>query len=269
MNENYTVYMHRFPNGKVYIGITSKKPELRWMSGKGYQTQNVYKAILKYGWENIEHIILLSGLSKEDAEKKEIEFISAFRANEREFGYNIESGGSCSRPLSEQTKQKIRIARIGTKASEETKKKMSEARKGKPGKRMLGKDNPNYGNHKIAGENNPFYGKRHTKETIEFLRQKATGVVFSEETRKRLSESHKGLLVGEKNPMYGVTGSKNKNSKKIVQYTKEGVFVKVWDCAADVERETGIAHNSIGRCCNGNLRSAGGFVWRHYNANQP
>ena len=24
MSENYTVYMHRFPNGKVYIGMTSK-----------------------------------------------------------------------------------------------------------------------------------------------------------------------------------------------------------------------------------------------------
>ena len=71
MNENYTVYMHRFPNGKVYIGMTSKKPEDRWERGSGYRTQNVFKAILKYGWDNIEHIVLFDALSKDDAEKKE------------------------------------------------------------------------------------------------------------------------------------------------------------------------------------------------------
>ena len=52
MSENYTVYMHRFPNGKVYIGMTSKKPEDRWKRGSGYRTQNVFKAILKYGRDN-------------------------------------------------------------------------------------------------------------------------------------------------------------------------------------------------------------------------
>lgn len=37
MSENYTVYMHRFPNGKVYIGMTSKKPEDRWKRGRTQQ----------------------------------------------------------------------------------------------------------------------------------------------------------------------------------------------------------------------------------------
>lgn len=42
------------------------------------------------------------------------------------------------------------------------------------------------GGKKLFGENNPFYGKTHT-----------------EETRKILSEKHKGMYDGEKNPMYG------------------------------------------------------------------
>lgn len=262
MDREYSVYMHRFPNGKVYIGITKYPVKHRWARGEGYSHQPVYKAIKKYGWENIEHIILFSGLTKEEAEEKEIELIEKYHATDRGHGYNIEEGGYTSK-LSEATKEKIRMARLGTKASEETKKKMSKARKGRPGKKMFGADNPNYGNHKIKGENNPFYGKKHSPEVIQLLREKATGVIVSPATRKKLSEAHKGLMTGEKNPMYGKTGAKNVNSKKIGQFTKEGEFVREWDCAADVEREMGIAHNSIGRCCNGNLRSAGGYVWRH------
>ena len=264
MNENYTVYMHRFPNGKVYIGITKYSANHRWSNGNGYKRQFVYKAIKKYGWENIEHIVLFDKLSKEEAEKKEIELIAIYESTNPSKGYNIESGGNVCKKLSETTKQKIREKHIGKKLSEDTKRKISEGNIGKTHGVMFGSNNPNYGNHSFAGKNNPFYGKKHTPEVIEFLRKKATGVVISDETRKRLSESHKGLLVGEKNPMFGVTGAKNRNSKKVAQYTKEKELVKVWDCAADVERELGIAHNSIGRCCNGNLKSAGGFIWEHY-----
>lgn len=33
------------------------------------------------------------------------------------------------------------------------------------GEKMLGKNNPNYGNHKLAGKNHPMYGKKHSPET--------------------------------------------------------------------------------------------------------
>ena len=36
---NYTVYKHICPNNKVYIGITVKKPEVRWNKGLGYKKQ--------------------------------------------------------------------------------------------------------------------------------------------------------------------------------------------------------------------------------------
>lgn len=41
MNNCYTVYKHISPSNKVYIGITSRKPELRWRKGNGYY--NNYK----------------------------------------------------------------------------------------------------------------------------------------------------------------------------------------------------------------------------------
>lgn len=65
--KKWIVYVHIFPNGKLYFGITSKQPNARWEGGSGYgDNQPVMKAaIAKYGWENIEHEILFEGLSRE------------------------------------------------------------------------------------------------------------------------------------------------------------------------------------------------------------
>ena len=90
----YTVYKHTSPSGKVYIGVTSLRPKERWSGGTGYvKNKHFYRAIKKYGWENIKHEILFDGLSKEDAFKTEIELIKEYRSSEREFGYNLGTGG--------------------------------------------------------------------------------------------------------------------------------------------------------------------------------
>lgn len=34
LNNNYTVYAHKFPNDKYYVGITRQSPEQRWLNGK-------------------------------------------------------------------------------------------------------------------------------------------------------------------------------------------------------------------------------------------
>ena len=69
---NYVIYCHKNKiNSKCYIGITQQKPKRRWQNGVGYKTQNFYRAIEKYGWNNFEHIILEEGLSLEEATKKE------------------------------------------------------------------------------------------------------------------------------------------------------------------------------------------------------
>lgn len=115
-NKEYTVYKHTTPNGKVYIGITCRKPECRWNNGKGYtHCRLFYNAIKKYGWENIQHSILLSGLSKEDAEQKEIELIEAYKSNDREYGYNLMSGGQTNGHHSLETKLKLSKAHSGSR----------------------------------------------------------------------------------------------------------------------------------------------------------
>lgn len=70
-------------------------------------------------------------------------------------GKNTPKPWLSGRVLSEESKQKIREKHLGKKLSEETRKKISE------------------NHHDISGENNPMYGKKHSPETIEKLREKA------------------------------------------------------------------------------------------------
>lgn len=119
MEENYKVYKHTAPNGKVYIGITKReRAEERW--GKdGYEYRrgsnpHFSRAINKYGWENIKHEIIIDGLTKCEAEQLEMELIAEYRSNERKYGYNIENGGNCSGTHSKEVREKIRQANLGS-----------------------------------------------------------------------------------------------------------------------------------------------------------
>lgn len=67
--DNNTLYRHTTPSGKVYIGITNQNPEYRWNHGKGYMNCNgpFKSSIIKYGWDNIKHEILITNLTRTQA----------------------------------------------------------------------------------------------------------------------------------------------------------------------------------------------------------
>ena len=89
----------------------------------------MFKAIMKYGWENIGHEIVCEGLTKEQAESKEKELIEIYKSNNPAYGYNTEGGGNLSKTVSESTKEKLRQINLGKKHTEETKKKSSKSMK--------------------------------------------------------------------------------------------------------------------------------------------
>lgn len=53
-----------------------------------------YNAIQKYGWGNFKSVVLLEGLSKEEADIFEIELISKYNTTNDEYGYNLSKGGN-------------------------------------------------------------------------------------------------------------------------------------------------------------------------------
>lgn len=134
--KTYCVYRHTAPNGKMYIGITSKKPEHRWNHGRAYfQNKHFSRAIKAYGWDSFKHEILIVGLSKEEACEKEKELISKYQSNKQEYGYNLSSGGENPAEgtiQSEETKAKRSVSNKGKKRRPETGAAISAAKKGRP-----------------------------------------------------------------------------------------------------------------------------------------
>lgn len=65
------------------------------------------------------------------------------------------------------------------------------------------------------------------------------------------------------NNNYGTRNEKVKraNGKPVLQYTKEGEFVKEWQCTREVKRILGI--RNVHYVCNGKRKSAGGFIWKY------
>lgn len=246
-SENYKVYKHTLPmdvsgkqNDMVYIGITSKKDvKQRWLNGSGYKKQDYfYNAIKKYGWDNFKHVVLFNGLTKQEAEQKEIELIAKYNSSNRLFGYNRTNGGNCIGTVLQETKDKISKANIGNqyslgfKQSIETRKRKSIA--------MMG--NQNGKGQKLSDEHKRILAESHkTKEFRRKISKSNTGKRHSEETKRKLSETHKGL------------------GAKMVRCVETGA---VYNSIKDAHKETGACH--IVDCCKGNRQSAGGYHWEYY-----
>lgn len=229
MDRKYKVYEHICPNGKIYIGITQQEPRKRWKNGEGYKTQQLfYKAIKKYQWNNIEHIILFDNLTKEEAEQKEIELIRQYQSNNSQYGYNLDNGGNCVGKMSEQTKRKIGQANKGNPPNkgsfkkghksfltEEAKIKISKSSKGKPA---------------TSGS----FKKGH----IGYRK----GIPMSNETKIKIIE---------------------KSSKKVLQYDINGAYINEYKSISEASKEVGLKNGShIGSCCNNKRKTAGGYKWK-------
>jgi len=156
MDKKYTVYMHKNKiNGKVYIGATSLKPEIRYgRDGKNYKvTPRFWEAIQEYGWASFDHIILKAGLNKEDAYKYETDMIKEYKSQNPEFGYNVQRGG-----LSQPGKDN---PFFGHTHSEKTRDIISEANR----KRVWKDESKKKITEKLSGSKSPCAKKIICKET--------------------------------------------------------------------------------------------------------
>ena len=132
MKNTYCVHLHTNKiDGKKYVGQTCQIPEKRWKEGKGYKgCVHFFNAIIKYGWDSFDHMIIADNLNHEEANYLETALITALKTTDPEYGYNMTSGGSNKRP-SEEARRHMSEAHLGLKLSEETRRKLSEAAKGK------------------------------------------------------------------------------------------------------------------------------------------
>lgn len=244
--KTYSVYVHIFPNGKRYVGMTSATPiEKRWGSnGCRYQNQSVYKAILTYGWENVIHEVTCEGISFEDAEIKERELISQYRTTSPEHGYNISFGGIRGKGiLNESTKEKLR---------------------------QWDYDHPE------TAERMRWYARHKSQETIGKIRKKATGIKQSEETkekraRKLRGRKHSSEVIEKMRKAQSNRPWEEKRmeatlavcEKKVSQYDAFGNYICSYDSATKAAKAIGGSFGSVSRCCRGERHTYKGYVWQY------
>jgi hypothetical protein len=196
-------------NGKIYVGIHSSEKE--FLATEYYGSGLLIKrAVAKYGKTKFTRKVI-----EEANSRALIEHVEEMIVNEefigREDTYNVKTGGA-NGLLSEDTKNKIREAHRGTKASEATREKMSEQRSGElnPMYGKRGKSSPLFGrkaspatklkmSEKMSGANNPNFGKHPSKESRAKMSNSHKGKTgfykgkhLSEETKDKIRLANKG-----------------------------------------------------------------------------
>lgn len=134
----------------------------------------------------------------------------------------------------------------------------------------------------LIGEKNPFYGKHHTEETKQKLREKSTGRKQTEETKQKMAEFQKKRWTnemkeewgqkfsGENNGMYGKHHSeeaKNRigelNGKPVIQFDNDDNFISRYRSGKNASEVTGISQRGIMKCCQDKQKTAGGYKWKY------
>lgn len=191
MDKTYYVYMHRNKiTGEVYVGRTRLPQNERFRTdGSGYKLcKKFYPAITKYGWDNFEHTILETGLTKEEANAAEIKYIAMYDSFNNGYNNTIggDGGGMRGKKQTEHSKHKSSISHMGEKNSmygrhhtQETKKLLSDLAKKRPHKRHSEETK-----RKIATSH---IGFRHTEETKAKISLNRTGIKMPQQARQALS----------------------------------------------------------------------------------
>ena len=188
----------------------------------------------------------------EIASERERYWISYYDAMNPKHGYNKTGGGECASGFkmskeatqkatktrkehyaqglykiehTEESKRKLRESWArrkanGYKMSDETRKKLSESKKGQ----KWSEEQRQKTSDAMQGENNPFYGKHHTDETRKKIADKATGRHHTEESKRKMSESRKG----KNNYMYGRRGELCPHYGKKAIHNSDGDIIYVF-----------------------------------------
>lgn len=203
---NYIYLITNNINGKIYVGKHSTDNLNDGYMGSGVALHRAYN---KYGIENFTKKILAFADTEEKLNWFERFYIKKYHARTK--GYNLTDGGEGTlgyepwwkgKARSEETKRKISEANKGKKRaqfSEETRKKMSEAHKGKTmsdeQKQKLSdlKKGCKYPNRKPMSEE----ARKRLSEYRKGRPSHNKGKPMSKETKRKMSEIHKGRKLSE------------------------------------------------------------------------
>ena len=151
--------------------------------------------------------------------------MALYKSDQKQFGYNLTSGGEdCFKP-SEETRARMR----------------------KP-KSKQGKLNMSLNHADFRGERNPMYGK-----------------TFSDGHREKISKALTGRKLPEAQvlKMRSRKGTVFSYSKKVIQMLPDGEHVNAFDTITIAAEKTGCARQLISKCCSGKRKTTGGYRWKY------
>lgn len=226
-DKKFSVYVHISPSNKYYVGITCQIPTRRWGSNGRTYKNNIYfwNAIQKYGWNNFQHEIIAQNLTMDEACNFEIVLISKLKSNNQKYGYNRSSGGEVN---------------SGFHLSEETKRKLSQAAKGKKlsEKHRLALIKANTGSHR----------SEETKRKISI----ANSHPKSEETKLKVSIAKQG-----------------QGAIPIIQYDLNGNYIREWESAFKAMKELKLPSRScIANVLSGRCKQTHGYIFKYKDINR-
>jgi group I intron endonuclease len=110
----------------------------------------------------------------------------------------------------------------------------------------------------ISGSKHYNFGKQLSENHRNNISAGGKGVARRKETRVKISKA----TSGEKNPMHGMTGAKNKKSKPIIGLSIDDGYCVRFESAQLATKE-GFQQPQITKCCTGEIRAHAGFLWAY------
>jgi len=238
-------------NNKMYVGKMSKPVnKSKYYLGSGVV---INKAIQKYGKESFIKEILEENIKPEELSIREIFWIEKLNTK-RPNGYNLTDGGEGTAGYKKTHTQieNHRKAITGKKASEETRKKMSDAHKGK-------KLSPEH----VMNVSKALTGRKLSPEHIKKVSEGNKGKKISEDQKRMISEFHKGRPTSEETKVK--MSLANKAKVKIQQLSLDGQVIAIYSSTKDAAKCMNTLRTSIAKCLSGKRKTHLGFIWKKLN----
>lgn len=237
---NYKKYIGQSVD--VYGRWNQHRSELRHNAHENEHLQNAWNLYKESSF----CFYLLEECDNDALDERESYYIQLFDTENRDKGYNIESGG-------------------GHKfASEETRKKLSESAKVRfsvpENNPMLGKHHSEETKQKLremmTGENHPRFGQKHSEESRKKMSNALIGHPMSDETRKKIGDKARGRKASAETKQKLSELRTGKGNPRVRAVYCPGLNQRFWG-AKEAEELYGINASHICQCCGGTRKHAG------------
>lgn len=226
-------------NNKIYIG-SAVSIKNRWSSHKTLLRNNCHDNIhLQYAWnkngeENFEFSII-ELCEKQDLLILEQKYLDQFASYDRKNGYNIAKIAGNTFGCFHSEDSRLKIKQNNKASTQEVRKRMKEYWA-----------NPE--NRKHQGE----------KRKI-FLSKEENRKALSNSIKKHYKDNPDKILIGEKNPLFGIKPVSTKQIERIDPITGE---IKEYTSIRDTSKD-GFEYSVVAKVCKGKLKSHKGYYWKY------